>query len=146
MDNILFPNKKGIHSQYLLQLLRFGSDEIVKKQRVKSPHNSIVRCSYKGKGFCFQISDTNKRHGLDAVGIKDSEPIFKFHYSADRDYCRSNIFPFTPISFYNWNEFLKMGNRIRYTASGEDIVNRQKNIPLKQKVRFFKGGCRFVKC
>lgn len=52
-------------------------------------------------------------------------PYFKFH--CHQKFIHTNkIFPFPPISFYDWGQFRRLQKSIQYRAIGDVIVNKQK--------------------
>ena len=51
---------------------------------------------------------------------------FKFHYSQGVHEVNKNVYPFSPISFYDWNRYFSLKNEITYTCNSNRILNRQK--------------------
>lgn len=51
---------------------------------------------------------------------------FKFHYNSDKHKMCNTIYPFAPISFYEWNKYQSLKNTIEYKCSGDLIVNIQR--------------------
>ncbi len=82
---------------------------------------------------------------------KDGIPCFKYHYSEGEHEEYSNMFPFPPVSFYDWGQYHLISEKVTYNAVGPLIVNRQrpygnarerrKELQSKLKKRF---GKRFV--
>jgi len=52
--------------------------------------------------------------------------IFKFHYKKHYESI-DYIYPFSPVSFYDWNQYQSMSERIKYTAAGKMILNNQRS-------------------
>ncbi|PHN02213.1 hypothetical protein CRP01_33300 [Flavilitoribacter nigricans DSM 23189 = NBRC 102662] len=50
---------------------------------------------------------------------------FKFHYSEGYHEAHDNLFPFSPVSFYDWQQYHYLRQQIKYTANGEMILSRQ---------------------
>lgn len=51
---------------------------------------------------------------------------FKFHYVPEFHRMYSHVYPFSPVSFYDWNQYATMARSINYTADGDLISARQK--------------------
>lgn len=56
--------------------------------------------------------------------LSSYKAIFKFHWNEERHGHIKNMFPFSPISFYNWKDFAKISTNINYKAKGK-ILNKQ---------------------
>jgi len=57
---------------------------------------------------------------------KDYDAYFKFHYvEAIHGSCET-IYPFAPVSFYNWAEYYTLKKRIEYICNSNLILNMQK--------------------
>ena len=50
---------------------------------------------------------------------------FKFHYSEGHHEEYEHVFPFTPISFYDWNQYFQLSDALNYTCTGNQILSRQ---------------------
>lgn len=76
-----------------------------------------------GRTILWDVSDY--QNTLTAEEVRSADAIFKFHYSAS--YCRdySNVFPFSPISFYDWGQYQILSEKISYQGRGS-ILNNQK--------------------
>jgi hypothetical protein len=53
-------------------------------------------------------------------------PSFKFQYSEGPHERTPYLFPFTKVSFYDWAEFAKLQTTIKYRATGDRIISRQR--------------------
>ena len=50
--------------------------------------------------------------------------VFKFH--TKHKYNGSNIYPFSPVSFYDWNQYNDLEKEIKYTCNSNIILNCQR--------------------
>lgn len=50
---------------------------------------------------------------------------FKFHYCSEKHKHIKNARPFTPISFYDWNQYEKLKKEIMYTCNNDIVLNMQ---------------------
>jgi len=50
---------------------------------------------------------------------------FKFHYSKKKHSSFETIYPFTPISFYNWEQYELLEKEIKYTCNNDLVLNMQ---------------------
>ena len=76
-------------------------------------------CEIDGQKVAFDFSDA----GLwrEDSGI----PVFKFHHKANESY--RNVFPFSPVSFFDWDVFYCLRDEIRYNPEGKQkITMRQR--------------------
>lgn len=69
----------------------------------------------------FDVSDYQHPIGPDLAGAYDA--VFKFHFKAS-DQQAANVFPFSPISFYDWTTYARLKEEIRYSARGL-VLNNQ---------------------
>ena len=51
---------------------------------------------------------------------------FKFHFSEDKHEQLDNVFPFAPISFDDWNQYVHLKGEICYSANNDTILNNQR--------------------
>ena len=51
---------------------------------------------------------------------------FKTHYSEGVHDAETNMYAFSPISFYDWDEYYALEKQVEYTASSNLILNRQR--------------------
>lgn len=105
MFNIVFPEKINqryyeIHFRYVLNIFKYLKCTINFEPR----DNFTVTIN--GKDVLFDYADTHE-------SINSSLPIFKFHCTGD-----TNSIPFSPVSFYNWEQYYKLEQEIRYQAEG----------------------------
>lgn len=51
---------------------------------------------------------------------------FKFHYVENRQENCKTIYPFAPISFYDWKQYEQLRNVIKYTCNNNVVLNMQR--------------------
>lgn len=51
---------------------------------------------------------------------------FKFHYSKREHSKYENVYPFAPVSFYNWEEYEALKDKIEYKCNSNVILNVQR--------------------
>ena len=123
--NVILPEKstplKKYHKIYVRYLVEFF--------RAMGAQVTLKGVDYDGRFIC-KINDIDifmdySDHPL-ISSLWDKEiSYFKFH-------CRANhikigkIFPFPPISFYDWENQTRIEKAISYTALGDLIINKQK--------------------
>jgi len=56
--------------------------------------------------------------------LLDCKAYFKFHCRAY--HTQSNVYPFAPTSFYNWKQYAKLRNQIKYRCNNDIVLNVQK--------------------
>lgn len=61
---------------------------------------------------------------LDA-GFEDYPVYFKFHYSKAHHDQFANVFPFPPISFYDWKNYRDLAQSANYSSQNNNILSRQ---------------------
>lgn len=120
---VLFPAKKSqryydIHFRYVLELFRHSGADIDLVD-ISSDTETLLFCNVDGQWILFDFSDAGLWH-------HDSKlPAFKFHYKAGES--RVNVFPFAPVSFYDWDEYYRLRQAIRYSpADNRKITMRQR--------------------
>lgn len=63
----------------------------------------------------------------DYLGNWDSfDAYFKYHYSYAAHGGCSTIYPFAPISFYDWNQYRDLAKKIKYACVSNTILNMQR--------------------
>jgi hypothetical protein len=83
----------------------------------------VCRVGFAGIQIAFDVSDH-----LDDVEerlLVGADVVFKFHYCASIHGERSNAFPFSPVSFFDWSEYYSLSRALRYTATGP-VLNNQR--------------------
>jgi hypothetical protein len=72
------------------------------------------------------LRDGSYRFKNDRIPYEKGVPIFKFHYSENVHEKWERYFPFSPVSFYDWDYYNDLKTEINYKAIGNIIINRQK--------------------
>lgn len=75
-----------------------------------------------GKPIVFNFSDFYEIPDVDKY-----ENYFKFHYSKQEHGKYKSIYPFSPVSFYNWREYSELEKEINYNKKGSLILNIQRS-------------------
>jgi len=125
--HIQFPINNGqryykIHYEFVHRVFEAGSAQIELKQ-IPMVNTSNFKCKIDGKDVIFCFSDDNNSFGINDPELNNI-PVFKFHYGQGNLF-GNNVFPFSPISFHNWNEYYEMEKEINYQCSGV-ILNNQR--------------------
>lgn len=110
---LLFPTNNKIryyktHWQYLIDIFNYLCYNITYH---KEESNKIY---LNGKEFYFDIADYSN---IEAGG----RPLFKYHCAKENIF---EVYPITPISFYDWNLYYILEKTIKFKAAGH-ISNRQ---------------------
>lgn len=58
-------------------------------------------------------------------GYKRYQVYFRYQYTNEHHGKLKNMYPFAPISFYDWKEFYNLRKKIKYGAKGNTILNIQ---------------------
>lgn len=72
------------------------------------------------------LRDGSFRFKNDKIPYERGVPIFKSHYSEGVHEKWERYHPFSPVSFYDWDQYRELSSEIGYKADGETIINRQK--------------------
>jgi hypothetical protein len=51
---------------------------------------------------------------------------FKFHYSKKEHSNYPNVYPFSPVSFYDWDQYYNLKNEIKYSCNNNTVLNLQR--------------------
>ena len=108
----------GIYVKYLVDIFRAMGARV-----------TLSGTDYDGR-FIFQVGNTNafidySDHPTISRLWDKELPYFKFHCRAAH-VKTSKIFPFPPISFYDWKKQAQVAKAISYTALGDLIINKQR--------------------
>lgn len=57
---------------------------------------------------------------------KDYDAYFKFHYVEAMHGACEGIYPFAPVSFYDWGQYYSLKNEIQYSCNTNVILNMQR--------------------
>lgn len=144
MNELIFPKDSGqrywrTHYLYVLNLFKamdykitlkeipemilsnsqsYKSREELYKEHHYTPEHNAFECYVNGKKIIIDFGDSGN-----SINKADC-PIFKFHYR-DEHRDLKNVYPFAPISFYDWNRYDKILEQIEYKAEGL-ITSRQR--------------------
>ena len=121
MFKIIFPvfnNQRywEIHYTYLLNIFKFLKCDITFRANLDIDSTSFFVIINNEK-FIIDFADSSEYRKLG-----NGEPIFKFHTKKED---LDKVIPFPPVSFYDWAEFYKLENEIKYNASGY-VTSRQR--------------------
>jgi len=122
---IKFPKNENtkyyeIHYQYLLNVLReYHTIELV-------PATNLGKTK-----FVIKIEDNVILIDFNDFTEIDYSPdsydrCFKFHYNYNLHKNIKNLFPLSPVSFYNWHEFNQNLSKIKYTCNTDKILCNQR--------------------
>lgn len=125
--NIQFPINNGqkyykTHYEFIFRIFKHCNLNIELKRNLLI-NSSNFKCVIDGKEVIFCFSDDNNSFGIDDPELSKLI-VFKFHYGMGTFFGR-NVYPFSPISFYCWDEYNEMKNAIRYKGLGI-ILNNQR--------------------
>jgi hypothetical protein len=122
---VTFPINIGqryysIHFEYIKKsLIKAGA--IMKFERIDPDSETCFYCFIDGKKVYFDISDGGHwNKSIESDNIK----VFKLHYVTN-DRWLKNVYPFPPISFYDWNEYDFLKRKMKYYASGKVFYNQR---------------------
>ena len=95
---------------------------VVNQGEVIYPTGTKFLMEVNEKKFIIDYSDN-----LDYMPNWDSfDAYFKFHYCTERHGTFPKMYPFVPISFYDWNQFNSLRKEIKYVANNDLILNMQR--------------------
>jgi len=120
--NIKFPTNSrqryyNTHYRYVLEMFRHLNYQI-SFFRYEDKDKCVFPTYLNGKKVWFDFADSAK---LTLPNDYNDEKIFKFH---NQDNLRS--LSFSPISFYNWNEYYNLLKDINYNPVNDVVSNRQR--------------------
>lgn len=111
-----------MHYRYVLSTIASAGIEYELSHAVKQIGGTAFEMFIEGELLLMDFSDFPEI--LPNYG--DYPYYFKFHFSEDKHEQLENIFPFTPISFDEWNQYARMTNEICYSANDNIILNNQR--------------------
>ena len=59
--------------------------------------------------------------------VNEYKHYFKFHYSKEEHSKYENVYPFAPVSFYDWGKYKALKAKIKYTGNSNIILNMQRS-------------------
>lgn len=110
----------NVHYLYILNILSKRHDiEFVEGLDID---NLRFKCVFGQDDVIFDFADSSEDFRLD---LKDKcKAYFKFHLKGGNH--GKNIYPFSPVSFYQWDEYFKLCDSINYTCNSHKILNNQR--------------------
>jgi len=122
---IYFPKDTGqkyytSHYSFLFNLLKFLNLDIELYNPEPRTDNSFIFRINK-KRILIDYGD----HHFITKDWHEFDVQFRFHYSEKIHGNLSGVFPLTPISFYNWNQYTNLQAEIKYTCNTNKILNNQ---------------------
>jgi len=72
------------------------------------------------------IIDFSDFYNINLKYYSSEEPYFKFHYCKEKHQNFKNIHSFTGISFYDWVEFFKLRESIKYSCNNDLVIHMQR--------------------
>lgn len=126
MNKIFFPRKEyqryyKYHYTFFLKLFEYAGLNI---EFCPSTEIDAVRFTVNidGKEVLIDFSD----HLQLLPEVEKYGYCFKSHYDYYTCHCYGNIFPFTPITFHNWDNYYNFKDKIKYKCNNNLILNNQK--------------------
>ena len=126
INKIKFPKNVGqhyyrLHYQFLLNVFKDAGIEV---EMCPNTELDQVRFTINidGKYILIDFSDHTALY-LDHSKFKH---IFKFHYEKELHEKYPNIYPLSPISFYNWSRYFDLWKDIKYTCNNDIVLNNQR--------------------
>lgn len=126
INEVVFPVNQdyryyGLHYQYIADSIKAAGIKLTFSDKMKEVDGTAFHLQVDGEPVFFDFSDF--------PNLKESQinhpNYFKFHYSEGLHEDRGNIYPFSPISFYDWNQFEQLKKQISYKANNDLILNKQ---------------------
>ena len=130
--NIDFPNRPvngnrrevlywELHFRFCLELLKAGGGQLG-WTKTSDFTSGFFHFFWEGHPVAIDYSDSPQL----AIAPKEDLPVFKTHYHAERHDEVSGVYPFIPISFYDWSAYDQLAKKLQYQAKGSLIVHRQR--------------------
>ena len=116
--DIKFPLNIGqryydIHYKYVLNIFKYLKYNISFVDR-----GMAFIVTLNGKDFLFDYADTNLEAN-DLIVTKEKLPTFKFHAET-----ADNVYPFPSVSFYDWDEYKRLRDTIKYNPANDHFSYR----------------------
>jgi hypothetical protein len=138
MPTIQFPTKDKIkptywtiHIDFFIQIFIAGGFNVEFNESLRVIENTF-EVEFDGRKILFDFGDS--------ASTKDQPEyftVFKSHYEPQN--APKNMEPWSPISFYKWDEQAELSSRITYNPDSNKILNNQKSygnaIERRNKVR-----------
>jgi hypothetical protein len=122
MNKLLFPKFSGqryydMHYRFFENLAKAAGVEVERVSGFKN-YGADFQVMYRGKSILIDFYDFSEL----AAHAPEFDAVFKFHYYG---HYPANVFPFMPISFYNWTQYESLSKQIKYQAIGDMVLNNQ---------------------
>lgn len=96
---------------------------------------SLFYCWFDGLRVLFDISDYHAPPTSQET--RSVEAVFKFHPNPDDPAASGSlVFPFSPISFYDWVEYRRLRNTIKYRSCGTILSNQRPHTQNRERRTF----------
>ena len=109
-----------IHATYLLNIFTYLGHKVESTKDTSVSETSFV-IFLDEKKVLVDFSDFSNPPILS----KNIDFCIKFHYN-EKGYDDSRIIPFTPVSFYDWDEYFRIQQQIQYKSSSSLVLNCQR--------------------
>ena len=138
MNKIIFPRDEGqhyyrYHYTFFLKLFQYAGIDIE-----YSPSTELDRVRFTinvdGKEVLIDFSD----HLQLLPEVRNYKYCFKSHYDHYTCSTFENVYPFTPVSFHDWNQYYTIKDKIEYKCNNDIILNKQKIGSTGAKMRRIK--------
>ena len=147
---VQLPNLKTrryyrMHITYIMNLLKNGGADVHETDTVSTLVNDTkFEATINGHPVLFDFAD----HGDRSLAIditNNYKAVFKMHYHPDYHRELRNFYPFSPISWYDWNLYQQLQSTVIYNAEGPilnkqrpygDAILRRKNVQQMLKVKY----------
>lgn len=109
------------HTRYISYLISIFEACGVKYKLEGTDKDTVFYTEINKKKVFFDYSDYHRI----VKTCPKNVPYFKYHHSSFSKKFK-NVFPFTPTSFTNWEQYFELSNGIHYKAAGDLIICKQK--------------------
>ena len=131
---------RRIHLEYLRKLFEAGGASVSWLEQNTSIDDSKFYAVIDTLKVVFDFCDFSSEFSK-----QGTTPYFKFHYDSTNEAYGPSMMPFPPVSFYEWDRFLELRNKITYRAEGGvgfrqqpygDAVQRRSNMLARLKSQY----------
>lgn len=115
---VLFPADTGqryynIHFRSVLNVLQYCGADIT-LDVISTNADLLFFCRIDDRWIGFDFSDAGLWRAPSSI------PIFKFHHRRDERF--ANVYPFSPVSFYDWEQFDLLRRQVVYDPAGRATI------------------------
>ena len=113
----------NIHYKYILNIFKYCGINIkmVNPTIFNLRHKTAFELKINNKLVLIDFSDFEY---FSIEDISKYSSVFKFHYNSKLHSTYSNVYPFSSVTFHNWETYYTYVKKYKYTASGK-IYNQQ---------------------